>query len=110
MMSDSLQLPSHIKHDSADAFNISFALLYCRQSKDVREMIDRVKDNFLFSTRETDEFFKEVIRMAQYQPSLEDLKARERKEKMNGEHISQIKKKMNNNQDSNFPASGENPS
>ncbi len=88
----SQQLPSWIKPNTADAYNHSFAMLYCRELSDVRQMIDKTKEDNSFSTRETREFFKEVIRMAQFEMSYEDLKAAERREKMEGIHPSQQKK------------------
>jgi hypothetical protein len=96
------RLPSHIKYDTADAYNYAYTTLYCALSKDVRDLIDEAKDEdglyanlkngTSYLERTASEFFKEVRRMAQYQPSYEDLKALERREKMEGKHISQQKK------------------
>lgn len=85
------QLPSWIKPNTADAYNHAYTFLYCKQPRDIREMLDKAKDTD-FNTRETREFMKEVRRIAEYEPSHEDLKALERKEKVEGIHPSQHKK------------------
>lgn len=86
------QLPSHIKPDSADAYNHAYTVLYCQQPRDIREMLDKAQGDSSYSTRETREFFKEVIRMAQFELGYEELKALERREKAEGTHISQMKR------------------
>lgn len=85
------QLPSWIKPYTADAYNHAYTFLYCGQPKEIREMIDQVKSDNNFSNRFTNEFFKEVKRMAEYEMPLDDLKALERREKMENRHISQHK-------------------
>ena len=86
------QLPSWIKPNTPDAYNHAYTMLYCGQPKDIRESLDEAKKDNNFSNRETREFIKEVIRMAQYEHSFEDLKALERREKIEGVHPSQQKK------------------
>lgn len=98
----SKQLPSWIKHDTADAYNYAFTFLYCKLPRDVRDLVDKAKaddaiyasisKNTDYASRIANEFFKEVRRMAQYEKSQEDLKALERREKMEGIHPSQQKK------------------
>jgi hypothetical protein len=124
MNKPSKQLPSWIKPDSADAFNHAYTMLYCEAEKTVRQMLDRVKDGYVMSdsdlsydARYAREFYKEVQRIAQYAPSFEDMKALERREKVEGLHPSQQKKALEvktsevkpapNNQ---IPPSSENPS
>ena len=90
-----MNLPSYIKPSTKDAYNYSYATLYCSRPKDIRDMIDKTK-NTDFSTRETEEFFKEVRRIAEYEASMEELKALERKEKSEGKHPSQQGKVVKN--------------
>ena len=111
------QLPSWIKPDTADAYNHCYVFLFCKQPKDIRDMIDKVKEDNSFSTRETVEFLNEVKRMAQYEMSPQELKDLERKEKIEGIHPSQQKKvevpkitELKENKSNIPPISGENPS
>jgi hypothetical protein len=92
-------LPSWIKPNTAAAFNHAYTFLYCNQNSEVRKMIDKVKDGYeipkednSFAARHARLFFLEVKRMAQFEPSFEDLKALERSEKVQGIHPSQQKK------------------
>lgn len=90
-MSETKQLPSWIKPNTADAYNHAYTVLYCSQPSDIRLMLDTYKADDSKGNRETREFMKEVMRMAQYEPSFEDLKALERREKAAGIHPSQHK-------------------
>ena len=85
-------LPSWIKPDTADAYNHAYTMLYCARPADIRAMIDKHKSDDSSKPREVVEFMKEVVRMAQFEMSHEDLKALERREKMEGIHPSQQKK------------------
>lgn len=85
------QLPSWIKPCTAEAYNHAYTFLYCRQPREIRNMLDKAKDDDAFATRFTSEFLKEVRRMAEYEMPWEDLKALERQEKVAGIHPSQHK-------------------
>jgi hypothetical protein len=98
----SKQLPSHIKHDTSDAYNHAYSTLYCGLHKDVRDMIDKAKQDDTvyanlstqtdYASRTAYEFFREVRRMAELKRSTEEIKDLERHEKSLGIHISQRKK------------------
>ena len=88
-----MNLPSHIKPSTKDAYNFAYTALFCKQPKDIRKLIDEYKNTDVkHSCREVNEFLKEVRRMAEYEMSAEDLKALERSEKIAGTHVSQTKK------------------
>jgi hypothetical protein len=96
------QLPSHIKHDTSDAYNHAYSTLYCGLHKDVRDMIDKAKQDDTvyanlstqtdYASRTAYEFFREVRRMAELKRSAEEIKDLERHEKSLGIHVSQRKK------------------
>jgi hypothetical protein len=104
-----MHLPSYIKPDSADAFNYAYTMLYCKQPKDIRLLIDRSKTDEKFICREIDIFLEEVVRIAQYTPSQEDFFKWQIDEKARGVHPSQIKT-IEHPKEITPPCSGENPS
>jgi hypothetical protein len=92
-------LPSWIKPYTTDAYNYAYTFLYCKLPKEVREHITKIKngekvDNDNYLARHAEIFFHNVGIMAEYEMSFEDLKALERKEKLEGIHPSQHKKSI----------------
>lgn len=58
---------------TADAYKRAYEELYAKMPKDVRDLIDAAKNNTAFQPREVQQFVKDVIAKAQYEPTEEEL-------------------------------------
>lgn len=58
---------------SADAYKRAYETVLARQPADIKKLIIKMQEDNTFSTRETRQFIKEVVFMAQYEPTEEEI-------------------------------------